>query len=288
MSASLIADSQVSEQQMMELSQKRTAVPRTGISSGSQESRLLIALAILLVTLAAVLVKDRQFWFGSSSTISDANEAQTTTPAPAPVATQAAAKQATPAPAPEHIVKKQPAPAAAPTQPKAAETPGVSVNRTVLPPLNVEVVAGDKHQNLHPGSNATKLQIAKPASPAAHQAAPAAPAVNAAQRERLAEAVPPSYPALAQHMNVQGSVVLVALIGADGSIQNLRVMSGPTILASAAQAAVNQWHFKPVLQNGQAVETRATITVNFTIKVNDSSPNTTIADGRDSLVITQQ
>jgi protein TonB len=89
-------------------------------------------------------------------------------------------------------------------------------------------------------------------------------------------------------MNVQGAVVLQALIAADGSIENLHVMSGPTILASAAQQAVREWRFKPVFQNGQAVETRATITVNFTIKVADSSPNTTIADGRDSLTITQQ
>jgi protein TonB len=110
--------------------------------------------------------------------------------------------------------------------------------------------------------------------------------VNAAQRERLAEAIPPSYPPLAQHMNVQGSVVLQALIGADGTIQNLSVTSGPAILATAAQQAVREWRFKPVYQNGQAVETRATITVNFTIKVADSAPNTTLASN--DVTITNQ
>jgi protein TonB len=45
------------------------------------------------------------------------------------------------------------------------------------------------------------------------------------------------------------------------------VVSGPSILAMAAQQAVRQWHFKPFLQNGQPVETKATITVNFTIRV---------------------
>ena len=272
---------------MMELSQRRTAAPRVAISSGSQESRLVIALVILLVTLAAVLIKDRQFWFGSESIITDANETQATALPTAPAATETAVKPAVPvtAPAQAHVAKKQAPAVSAPAQPKPAEAPAVAVNRTVLPPLNVEVVAGDKHQNLHPGSKTTNVQIAKPAAPAA--AAPA-PAVNAAQRERLAEAIPPSYPALAQHMNVQGSVVLQALIAADGSIQNLRVLSGPAILSSAAQQAVREWRFKPVFQNGQAVETRATITVNFTIKVADSSPNTTLADGRDSLVISQQ
>jgi len=55
-------------------------------------------------------------------------------------------------------------------------------------------------------------------------------------------------------------------------------MSGPQILATAAQQAVREWRFKPVYQNGQAVETRATITVNFSIRVNDSSVNTTLAE----------
>ena len=70
---------------------------------------------------------------------------------------------------------------------------------------------------------------------------------------------------LARQMKVQGSVVLQALIGKDGLIQDLRVLSGPGILSTAAQEAVRQWRFKPYLQNGQAVETEANITVNFTI-----------------------
>jgi TonB family protein len=156
----------------------------------------------------------------------------------------------------------------------------------MLPPLAVEVVAGDKHRNLHPQSNTPKVQIAKSVVPATSQAVPVAGiTTHAAEPERLAEAIPPSYPALAQHMNVQGSVVLQALIGADGRIQNLRVVSGPQLLATAAQQAVREWQFKPIYQNGQAVETRATITVNFTIKVNDSSPNTSLARNEDELII---
>jgi protein TonB len=273
---------------MMELSQRRTATPRVALASGSQEFRLVIALVILLVTLGAVLIKDRQFWFGSESTITDANEPQPTVPT-APVSTETAAKPAAPATtsALAHAAKKQVPAVTTPVQPKPAEAPAVVTNRSVLPPLNLEVIAGDKHQNPHPGNNATRVQITKPASTAAQQVvAPVAPAVNAAQRERLAEAIPPSYPPLAQHMNVQGSVVLQALIGADGTIQNLRVTSGPAILATAAQQAVREWRFKPVYQNGQAVETRATITVNFTIKVADSAPNTTLASN--DVTITNQ
>lgn len=283
---------------MMELTQRRIVASRSPIAPANQQSRLVIALVLLLLALAAVLIKDRQFWFGSESTIVDANDYQAPvasqpapqTPAPAETTTKPAAPSAPAAPAP--VAKKQAAVVAPANQPKAIEAPAPAVvsNRTVLPPLDVEVVAGNAHRNLHPRSNTTKVQISQSAPPVVRQAAPtAAPAANAAQRERLAEAIPPSYPALAQHMNVQGSVVLQALIAADGTVQNLHKLSGPEILAAAAQQAVRNWRFKPVYQNGQAVETRATITVNFTIQVNDSSANTSVADSRpdDSLIITR-
>ena len=257
---------------MMELSQKRTIAAPVPMTPGKQQSRLVIALVLLLVALAAVLIKDRQFWFGSESTIIDANDYQE--PVAVQPATQTAqnASEASPkatAPAVTHSpagAKKQIPAANAQSQPKPAEEPAVVTNRTVLPPLDVEVIAGDTHHNLRPGNKAL--------------------ATNAAQRERLADAIPPSYPPLAQHMNVQGSVVLQALIAADGSIESLRVMSGPAILSNAAQQAVREWHFKPVYQNGQAVETKATITVNFSIRVADSSANTTLAENGD-LVITR-
>ena len=84
----------------------------------------------------------------------------------------------------------------------------------------------------------------------------------------VTRSVRPNYPLLARQMKVQGSVILQALIGRDGIIQNLRVVSGPHILASAAQDAVRQWHFKPHLEGAEAVETEAKITVNFTISTN--------------------
>jgi protein TonB len=135
------------------------------------------------------------------------------------------------------------------------------------------------------------LEITHPSTAAAAQPAIAA-ATNAAQHEPMsveATRASATYPALAQHMNVQGSVVLQAVIGTDGVIQNLRVLSGPAILSSAARQAVLEWRFKPVLQDGQPVETKAKITVNFTIKVADGAANTTLADSRASndLIITR-
>ncbi len=86
--------------------------------------------------------------------------------------------------------------------------------------------------------------------------------------EIVSRPVRPNYPLLARQMKVEGSVILQALIGRDGIIQNLRVVSGPNILASAAQDAVRQWHFKPHFQGAEPVETQAKITVNFTISTN--------------------
>jgi len=169
--------------------------------------------------------------------------------------------------------KKQISTAKPTPEPQPADAPA-TVTRTVLPPLDVEVVAGDAHRRIHPGSNTTKVELTRPAQ----SAATFAPATEAAELERMSADIPePSYPLLAQHMNVQGSVILQAIIGADGVVQDLHVLSGPGILASAAQEAVREWRFKPILQNGHAVETKAKITVNFTIKVADNS-GTTLAE----------
>jgi periplasmic protein TonB len=238
----------------------------------TQPRRLVLALVLLLVALVGVVVKDRQFWFGSQPSALDSDAADSTV---------AAGTTPKSVPAPAHAqsiaapIKKQVPAAKTSSEPKPAEAPAITATRTVLAPLDVEVVAGDTHRTIRPGSNATKVEITRPGQPSSFAAA-----TNAAERESLsADAQQPSYPLLAQHMNVQGSVVLQALIGADGIIQDLHVLTGPAILASAAQQAVREWHFKPILQNGQAVETRAKITVNFNIKVADGS-GTTLAESR--------
>ncbi len=184
----------------------------------------------------------------------------------------------------------------------AATVPPISVTRTVLPPLEVEVVAGNVHRTLHPGANSVHVDLQptdlqdkdlqknepqandltpaeatapSPASSAAPDTAAGALS-NAAERVQMSAdtdavvstPVKPGYPLLARQMKVQGSVILQALIGRNGLIQDLRVISGPPILASAAQEAVKQWHFKPHFQGPDAVETQARITVNFTISTN--------------------
>jgi periplasmic protein TonB len=75
----------------------------------------------------------------------------------------------------------------------------------------------------------------------------------------------PSYPPLAKQARVQGVVRFQAIIGKDGTIQNLQLMSGHPLLVQAAQEAVKQWIYKPTLLNGEPVEVVTIIDVNFSL-----------------------
>jgi protein TonB len=81
----------------------------------------------------------------------------------------------------------------------------------------------------------------------------------------LIHRVDPVYPAIAKMGHVQGDVVLQATISKDGTIQNLRVLSGNPMLTNAAIEAVQQWRYKPYLLSSQPVEVETTITVHFTL-----------------------
>jgi len=75
----------------------------------------------------------------------------------------------------------------------------------------------------------------------------------------------PAYPPLAKQARIQGVVKLNAIIGKDGTIQNLTAASGHPLLVPAALEAVKQWLYKPTLLNGEPVEVVTVIDVNFTL-----------------------
>ena len=81
----------------------------------------------------------------------------------------------------------------------------------------------------------------------------------------LIHQVKPTYPHLAIITHTQGEVILQAVIGKDGSIQNLRVVSGHPMLIKAAVDAVQQWRYRPYLLNGEPVEVETQVRVTFTI-----------------------
>ncbi len=248
---------------------------------------MITALVLLLVALGIVLYRDRDFWFPDTQ---EADDQEQTVP------TAASAQRTAPAdntgrPVEKKSRSRRRAKQDAPANPTTPPLTEIS-ERTALPPLEVEVVAGDAHRMLHPGTNSVRVDL-QPDSPQPDSpqrgsppqgifekpdstAETTASVTKAAERvdmssdaaEVVSHPVKPGYPLLARQMKVQGSVILQALIGRDGRIQDLRVISGPPILATAAEEAVKQWHFKPHYLGSDAVETQAKITVNFTISTN--------------------
>jgi TonB family protein len=87
-----------------------------------------------------------------------------------------------------------------------------------------------------------------------------------AQAANLITQVKPNYPPEAKQAGIQGTVQLQAVLGKDGKVQDIKVLSGEPVLAAAALDAVKQWVYRPTLLNGEPVEVKTTIDVNFTLQ----------------------
>ncbi len=85
------------------------------------------------------------------------------------------------------------------------------------------------------------------------------------QQANLLEQPRPVYPPLAKQARIQGTVRFNTIIGLDGKIIWLQVISGHPLLVPAAQDAVKLWVYRPTLLNGAPVEVQTTIDVNFTL-----------------------
>ncbi|HEV2487706.1 MAG TPA: energy transducer TonB [Terracidiphilus sp.] len=82
----------------------------------------------------------------------------------------------------------------------------------------------------------------------------------------LVQKTMPIYPAIAVASRTQGTVVLQATISRNGTIENLRVASGPTMLQKAAMDAVRSWRYRPYLLSGEPVEVETTVNVVFKLQ----------------------
>jgi TonB family protein len=252
--------------------ERASPLPVQDTNTEVQRKRMLIALGILLGALVTVVVRDWDFWFPPSAETPEAAAHDKSTSA-FPAAKSPRARSGGRRPVRSFQGKEN-------AKGAEAEVPFASVTgRTALPSMQVEVVAGNRRTTVPAKNNSViRLDVGSGATSTAAGAAGAAPdmIVGAGDKVQLSPqmaqsvtvSVPPNYPMLARQMKVQGAVSLEALISRDGSIEHLRVLKGPVILANAAREAVRQWKFKPYLQNGQPVETQARITVNFTISTN--------------------
>jgi TonB family protein len=79
----------------------------------------------------------------------------------------------------------------------------------------------------------------------------------------LLYSVQPLYPTDAAQKHIEGTVKLTAVVGKDGKVMGLGVVSGPNALVPAALSAAREWRYVPALLNGEPVETQTDITIEF-------------------------
>ena len=121
-----------------------------------------------------------------------------------------------------------------------------------------------------PGGVLSETLNSAPSAPVLAKSPVPAPGKRMRIASRVAEAnlirdVAPQYPPEAGRARIEGTVVLMAVIGKDGSVEDVRVESGLPLLAQAAIDAVKQWRYRPYLLNGEPVEVDSRITINFTL-----------------------
>jgi len=116
-------------------------------------------------------------------------------------------------------------------------------------------------------SNAVLTEIARAVPPTVTKPAPPQKlrVSSGVAAGMLVLQIKPQYPRLAMQARIQGTVVLQAVIGKDGTVRDLRLISGHPMLAPAAIEAVKQWRYRPYLLNNEPVEVDTQINVNFTL-----------------------
>jgi len=121
-----------------------------------------------------------------------------------------------------------------------------------------------------PGGVLSEVLSSTHSAPAPAKIPAAMPVKRIRVASRVVEAnlihdVTPQYPAEAGRARIEGTVVLMAVIGTDGTVKDVRIESGLPILAQAAIDAVKQWRYKPYSVDGEPVEVDSRITINFTL-----------------------
>jgi TonB family protein len=122
-------------------------------------------------------------------------------------------------------------------------------------------------QDTHPGGAA----VTQPMLPNSEEA-PTSLCSNAGNvishgqmKGKLVHKVKPNYPEKARRAGIQGTVVMCALIGKDGKIKDLKLVSGPPELVPAAMKAVEKWRYTPFQVNNEPMEVQTDISVNFSL-----------------------
>jgi len=132
------------------------------------------------------------------------------------------------------------------------------------PPNGANGVAGSVPGGLPNGAPSSVINVVKDLSAAEPKNATQKVSVSSGVAQGLlVHRVAPQYPQQAKQARLQGTVVLQAVIGKDGSVHSVRALKGNPVLAQAAMDAVKQWRYRPYALNGEPVEADTEISVTF-------------------------
>ena len=154
-------------------------------------------------------------------------------------------------------------PAVAPVEAPRTIAPEPLVDARVLTTAVEAAPAG-----LLSGVEVGRMELAPPTpAPPAPQPPPAPVRVGIGIKppQKIAH-VDPVYPLIAQTARVQGTVIIEATIGVDGTVTDARILRSVALLDQAALDAVKQWRYTPTLLNGQPVPVIMTVTVSFALR----------------------
>jgi periplasmic protein TonB len=179
-----------------------------------------------------------------------------------------------PTPAPEPVKPEAP-----PHRQIVANVRNPFIAPTTIPPLNtqpeiiddtaVPLTGIDTGAFLPPtlGTIFSRVIPPPPPPPQVTEVAPSKPitVTSDVQAAKLLRKVIPVYPRLAIAAHISGTVRLIGVVAKDGTVQQIRVVSGSALLVEAALDAVRQWVYRPTMLNNKPVEVIAPIDVNFTL-----------------------
>jgi periplasmic protein TonB len=242
-----------------------------GHASTGYGTSLIVHAVMVAALLAYVIAQPQQF----AAIASRSGLTMPVVVAPIPVVVEAPVVRASdlrPATAP------RPVPVAAPPPPVVAEARATASAAPIVEPPAVgadtdvnggpDVGATGDDRGV-PGGSAGGIAGGLPGAAAA-AAGPPAPAVvrvgGDMRAPRKIKDVRPVYPDGALTGRGRGSVIIEAVIGADGRVRQARTVSPPSVFDQAALDAVRQWEYEPPILNGAAVAVAITIAVNFSLQ----------------------
>jgi protein TonB len=189
---------------------------------------------------------------------------QPSMPAAAPVAGGSVEARIT-QPAPKIADSDAVEPADASTKPGSSPSPKNKPDDTagdLVVYQNGKIIFRQAAPSGSPGSASANFRGTQPAPDTAEKVAAVFLSPQMASA-RLLQRIEPVYPESALRMHIQGEVELEALVGKDGSVEQLKLVSGDSQLAAASADAVRQWRFRPYQSDGKDVEFSTRLTVDF-------------------------